>query len=82
MQSQEMNRSSLSLRRCLRLSQRDAIIALAKAKIKDADSYKDHVIMRMQVFAVRHSFAITHRIISLGFRASYARELDRIISEK
>lgn len=68
MQFHEMNRSSpFSLRHWPRLSQRDAIIVLAKAKIKDADSYKDHVIMSTQVFAICHSFAITHRIISLGF---------------
>lgn len=39
MQSREMNRPPLSLYRWPRLSQRDAIIVLAKAKIKDADSW-------------------------------------------
>lgn len=38
MQSREMNRPALSLCQRPRLSQRDAIIVLAKAKIKDADS--------------------------------------------
>lgn len=61
-----MSRSSLSLRHRPRLLQRDAIIVLAKAKIKDADS-RDLVIMRVQVFASRHSFSITRRIISSGF---------------
>lgn len=64
--SREMNRSSLSFRHRPRLSQRDAIIVLAKAKIKDADS-QNFVIMRAQVFIIRHSFSITRRIISAGF---------------
>lgn len=39
MQSREMNQPALSLYRWPRLSQRDVIIVLAKAKIKDADSW-------------------------------------------